>query len=180
MTLLIIAILAAFWSLRLRHKERLRRRFGPEYDRAARELGNIYRAEAELEARLRRFEGLHVHSLSSQDATRFADAWCEFQRRFIDDPERVATDPDRLIRDVMQSRGWPKASIAQPLDVNDLSVDCPYGVSHYRAAKTIVGMYERGEASYDDLRQAVVHYRALFDDLLDIDWSGLVMNAARG
>jgi hypothetical protein len=163
-TLIAIAVIVWF-ALRARRSEGLRRRFGPEYERAAHELGDVRKAEAALEARVARVGEFHIRPLSRDDAERFAAGWRDVQRRFVDDPNGAAIDADRLIGEVMHVRGYPIGDENQRID--DVSVDHPHVVTHYRAARDIVRRRARGEASTEDLRQAMVHYRALFDELLE-------------
>ncbi len=156
---------AAFFLLRKRRTEQLRRRFGPEYDRAVQETGSVGKAEATLQARKARVERLHIRPLSREDAARFSIAWRELQTLFVDDPKRAITDADRLVGEVMHARGYPVGDFDQR--VEDVSVDHPNVVMNYRAARDIAQDHARGRASTEDLRQAMVHYRALFDDLLE-------------
>jgi hypothetical protein len=166
--LIVIAVVAAvavvWFVLRQKRSERLRRHFGPEYERAAREMGDVRRAEAALEARAKRVERLHIRPLTPEDRTRFSASWQDVQRRFVDDPEGAATEADRLVGEVMAARGYPIGDFEQRAD--DVSVDHPHVVWHYRAGREIAQRHARGEATTEDLRQAMVHYRALFDDLL--------------
>jgi hypothetical protein len=157
----------AFLLARRRRTERLRRRFGPEYDRTVHEIGTIAKAEARLRARETRVERLHIRPLSPDDAARFSAAWREVQTRFVDDPKRAIADADRLVGEVMQARGYPIGDFDQRVD--DISVDHPKVVTNYRAARDIAENHARGRASTEDLRQAMVHYRALFTDLLETE-----------
>jgi hypothetical protein len=164
--LTLVAIAAIVWfAMRARRTERLRRRFGPEYERAAHELGDVRKAEAALEARAARVERFHIRPLSRDDAERFGAGWHDVQRRFVDDPHGTTIEADRLIGEVMHARGYPIGDENQRVD--DVSVDHPHVVTHYRAARDIVRRHSRGEASTEDLRQAMVHYRALFTELLE-------------
>jgi hypothetical protein len=170
-TLLIIAvaavvIVAAVWLLLGRRRsEALRQRFGPEYDHAVRAEGDARRAEAALEARARRVEALHIQPLAPADASRFEASWRAVQARFVDDPKGAVTEGDRLVGEVMAARGYPVGDFEQR--VADISVDHPDVVMNYRAAREIALLHGRGEATTEDLRQAMVHYRALFHELLE-------------
>jgi hypothetical protein len=164
--IVVVAIAAAGWYVwRTRRSERLRKRFGPEYERTVREAGNVARAEASLAAREVRVAKLHLKPLTAEDRTRYGRGWRTVQTRFVDDPEGAVTEADRLVGDVMHARGYPVGDFEQR--VADISVDHPNVVMHYRAARDIAQEHARGRASTEDLRQAMVHYRALFSDLLE-------------
>ena len=145
--------------------QRLRERFGPEYDRTVRTEGTVRKAEAELDARARRVKSLHIRPLSPSDTTRFDTAWRAVQARFVDDPQGAVTEADRLVGEAMAARGYPVGEFEQR--VADISVDHPDVVVNYRAAREIAQQHAQGRASTEDLRQAMVHYRALFHDLLE-------------
>lgn len=162
----VVAIVALVWfALSRRRSQRLRERFGPEYDHALKSQGNIRRAEAELEARAKRVEALHIRPLEPDDARRFDIAWRAVQERFVDDPKSAVTQADRLVGEVMTARGYPIGEFEQR--VADISVDHPDVVMNYRAAREIALVHARGQATTEDLRQAMVHYRALFKELLE-------------
>jgi hypothetical protein len=167
-----IVVAAGLWfALRQRRTRHLQARFGPEYDRMVVAEGNPRKAEATLEARARRVEALHIRPLTASDAARFDDAWRRVQSRFVDDPRAAVTEADLLVGEVMAARGYPVGDFEQR--VADISVDHPDVVVNYRAAREIAGQHARGKASTEDLRQAMVHYRALFKDLLETtDGSG--------
>jgi hypothetical protein len=161
-----IVVAAGLWfALRWRRTHHLRARFGPEYDRTVVAEGDPRKAEATLEARAKRVEALHIRPLTSQDAARFDDAWRRVQARFVDDPQASVTEADRLVGEAMAARGYPVGDFEQR--VADISVDHPDVVVNYRAAREIAAQHARREASTEDLRQAMVHYRALFKDLLE-------------
>ncbi len=160
----VLAIVA--WAIMQRQRsEELRQRFGPEYDRAVAERGDQRRAEAELEERRKRVEQLHIRLLTPEERERFAEAWRMTQARFVDEPSVAIEEADRLVTDVMETRGYPVGDFEQR--AADISVDHPDVVSNYRAAHAIARANARGEANTEDLRQAMVHYRALFEDLLE-------------
>lgn len=162
----LLAIAAAAWFyLRRQRTERLREHFGPEYDRALHTAGDRRQAEHELEARRERVEQLHIRPLSAADQSRFADAWRATQTRFVDDPPAAITEADRLIATVMQARGYPVGDFEAR--AADLSVDHPQVVTNYRAAHRIADANTNGQASTEDLRRAMVHYRSLFEELLE-------------
>ena len=162
----LILIGAVVWfAFARRRSQQLRQRFGPEYDRTIRTEGNVRKAEAALEARAKRVDALHIRPLSPADATRFDAAWRVVQARFVDDPHGAVTEADRLVGEVMAARGYPVGDFEQR--VADISVDHPDVVMNYRAARDIAVVHAQGKASTEDLRQAMVHYRALFRDLLE-------------
>jgi sensor domain CHASE-containing protein len=173
-TLLVLSVLGALvvlaivaWALqRRRQSERLQQRFGTEYTRAVEHLGDREKAEAELLARERRVERLHIQPLAPPDAARFAQEWKLLQARFVDDPHRTLADADRLVREVMLMRGYPMGDFERR--AADISVDHPAVVDHYRAAHAIALRDQHDATDTEDLRKAVVHYRALFDDLLEV------------
>ncbi|HZR98024.1 MAG TPA: hypothetical protein VFE37_04915 [Chloroflexota bacterium] len=162
--IVVIAAIAAWAYSQKRRSAELRERFGPEYSRAVRTSGDPRRAEAELAARQERVEQLHIRPLPAPDRERFAQAWRAAQARFVDDPAGAMADADRLVDEVMRARGYPMGAFEQR--AADISVDHADVVQHYRVAHAIAQRAQRGEASTEELRQAMVHYRALFDDLL--------------
>jgi hypothetical protein len=166
LVLLMAAIVALFVSIRQKKSQRLQRRFGPEYGRAVEEMGNRTKAESELEAREKRVGLLTITPLSPGDAARFTHAWTAMQGRFIDNPKGVVVEADRLVRELMMKRGYPMGDFERR--AADISVDHPAVVENYRAAQAIAVRDERGEADTEELRKAVVHYRTLFDELLQI------------
>jgi len=165
----IIAILA--WYLaRERRSKRLRSRFGPEYEYVMREVGNRPKAEEALEKRERRMAKIQMRPLSHEEHDRFADQWHDVQLRFVDDPSASIEEADRLVSDVMRARGYPMSEFEHRAE--DLSVDHPQVVRNYRAAHAIALRQEEGKAGTEDLRQALVYYRDLFDELLEARMAG--------
>lgn len=160
----LIACLGVFFTLRQRRTEGLRRRFGPEYDRTVRESGDRTRAETELEQRRRRIENLKIRPLTRRDSARYSEEWHAIQTRFVDDPAGAITEADRLVGEVMAARGYPVTDFNQR--AADISVDHPQVVENYRAAHSIAQRHAQGQANTEDLRQAMIHYRALFMDLI--------------
>jgi hypothetical protein len=158
-----IAAVAARHRYHVRRAE-LRRRFGPEYDRTVEQLGSPARAERELAARARRVEHLRFRELSSDERARFASDWGRVQAEFVDDPAAAVLGADALIEQVMRARGYPTDGFEQ--EIADLSVHHAAVVQHYRAARALSESARKGEINTEELRQAVVHYRALFADLL--------------
>jgi len=169
--LALVLIGAIVWiTMNRMRSQKLRQRFGPEYDRTIREEGNIRKAEAALEARAKRVAKLHIRPLSPADADRFDGAWRAVQTRFVDDPRGAVTEADRLVGELMAARGYPVGEFEQR--VADISVDHPDVVVNYRAAREIAVLHSEGKANTEDLRQAMVHYRALFRDLLETETDG--------
>jgi hypothetical protein len=161
----LVAIAAWLWN-RQQQSKRLVQRFGPEYARTVHEHGSRDKAEAELRAREKRVEKLKIAPLAPDEARRFTQDWRELQARFVDNPKGVLLDADRLVRELMLRRGYPMGDFDRR--AADISVDHPAVVDHYRAAHAIADRDHRGEANTEDMRQAVVHYRALFDELLEV------------
>jgi hypothetical protein len=146
--------------------QRLKRRFGPEYDLTVSEFRSQAKAEAELLTREKRVARLQIVPLSPADALRFSQAWNTLQGRFIDSPKGVVTDADHLVRELMAKRGYPMGDFESM--AADISVDHPGVVATYRAAQAIAVRDARGEADTEELRKAVIHYRTLFDELLGV------------
>jgi len=162
---IVIVAIAAFIYLRKRRTERLRSQFGAaEYARTVQESGTQRRAEEELEKRKERVAALHIRPLPPGDRDRFIDLWRGVQARFVDTPGGAVTEANQLVRDVMAARGYPVTDFEQRAE--NISVDHPLVVENYRAAHEIAVRQARGQASTEDLRQAMVHYRTLFDELL--------------
>jgi hypothetical protein len=166
---IVISVLAIafglFMFVQRERTKRLRSKFGPEYDRAIDRYGNQRRAEDDLTHREKRVEKLHLRQLDAAESERFSDAWRAEQARFVDQPREAVANADRLVRDLMKARGYPMGDFEQR--AADISVDHPRVVEHYRAAHELAVRDANGQASTEDLRQAMVHYRALFEDLLD-------------
>lgn len=162
---IVVAGIAVFFLLRKRRTERLRGKFGDaEYARALKEGGNQRQAEADLEKRAARVESFHVRPMVAPDRTRFVDAWRGIQTRFVDDPSGAVVQADQLLGDVMSTRGYPVGDFEQR--AADISVDHPVVLENYRAAHEIALRQTKGQANTEDLRQAMIHYRALFEDLV--------------
>jgi hypothetical protein len=129
-------------------------------------LGSRTKAEEELRQRERRVEKLNIIPLTPDEAEKFSKAWEDLQRRFVDNPKGVVAQADQLVRELMSKRGYPMGDFERR--AADISVDHPTVVQNYRAAVVIAAKDVRGEADTEDLRKAVVHYRALFSELLEI------------
>ena len=162
----LLAAAAWFFSQRKKQSARLQQRFGPEYGRTVGELGGRTKAESELKAREKRVEQLNITPLAPAEAARFSQAWNALQGRFVDNPKGVVAQADQLVRELMVKRGYPMGDFERR--AADISVDHPTVVEHYRAAQAIAARDERGEAETEELRKAVVHYRVLFDEMLDV------------
>ena len=163
-------LLAFFFYTRRRRSLQLRERFGPEYERIVREHGSTGRAEAELEKRVKRVEHLHLQPLSQSARRSYLDRWMEIQRRFVDDPKGAVFAADELITEVMNAEGYPVADFDQR--AADISVEHPLLVSNYRVAHDITLRERGGAASTEDLRKAIVHYRFLFEQLIESESEG--------
>jgi hypothetical protein len=165
--LAVLIALAAFLFYRNSQSQRLEKRFGPEYGRAVDAYGNRDKAEAELVEREKRVSRFRIVPLSPPDTERYAREWKALQARFVDDPKGAVAQTDRLVRDVMQRRGYPMGDFERL--AADISVDHPIVVENFRAACNIVLRDQRNEADTEELRKAIVHYRALFAELLQGD-----------
>lgn len=141
----------------------LQRRFGPEYDRVVQQRGRAA-AEDELARRESRVKRMHIEELPPGAKRRYVEEWRTVQNRFVDEPKSALANADVLVTNVMRDRGYPMDNFNQ--QVADLSPDHPGVVDNYRAAHAVAARCERGEVPTEDIRQAMIHYRALFDDLV--------------
>ena len=165
LVVVVVAGIAAFLWRRKRRTERLRTQFGgAEYARAVEEGGNRRHAEAGLEERTQRVEAFHVRPLSAGDRARFGESWRGVQARFVDGLAGAVTEADQLLGDVMSARGYPVSAFEQR--AADISVDHPLVLENYRTAHEIALRQVRGQANTEELRQAMVHYRTLFEELV--------------
>jgi hypothetical protein len=165
---ILLLLAAAVWlQMRKKESQTLEKRFGPEYDRAVEELGSRPKAEAELKARQKRVEQLHIVPLAPAEARRFSESWRVLQGRFVDNPKEVLVDADLLVRELMQKRGYPMGDFDHR--AADISVDHPAVVDHYRAAHDIAVRNRHGDVDTEGIRQAVIHLRALFAELLEVE-----------
>lgn len=161
----VIAVLLIIWAVvRQQRTAKLRKRFGPEYDRIALESGPR-KAETTLLERERRVEKFPIRGLASDERERFITEWRVVQSRFVDDPKDAVSQADQLVERLMQARGYPMSDFEQR--AADISVTHPHIVSNYRAAHQIALRHQQGQANTEDLRQAMIYYRSLFDDLLE-------------
>ena len=163
----VIAIAAGIWFYYQRNSsKRLKERFGPEYDRTVDRLNNRDEAEKELRARETRVTRYKIVALSKEDSRRYHDKWIAVQSQFVDEPKVAVSEANFLIQEVMRKRGYPVSDFEQ--SAADLSVEHPVVVENYRAANSIAERNKRGAADTEELRRALVSYRALFEDLLDV------------
>lgn len=161
----IVALVALlFWS-RSRRSADLKSRFGPEYGRTVDQLGDEAKAEKVLAERQKRVSSYTIKPLPPEMRDHFVNTWRNVQAQFVDDPKYAVTRADDLLGEVMGARGYPVRDFDQRAE--DLSVDHPEVVQNYRSAHDIALRHSRGEASTEDLRTAMIHYRALFDDLVN-------------
>lgn len=162
---IVIALIAVFALRGPRRHAALKRRFGPEYDRAVQQYGSVARAERELLAREQRINHLHLRELREAERVQFSADWQNVQAKFVDDPSLAVAEADKLIKAVMLARGYAVEKFDQR--VADLSVEHANVVQHYRAARALADANREGRANTEELRQAFVHYRALFAALLE-------------
>ncbi|MET9419708.1 hypothetical protein ABZY06_03075 [Streptomyces sp. NPDC006540] len=158
----VAALVALGWYTARRR--RLRERFGPEYERTVEDAGSQSAADRELSAREKRHDALDIKPLSPSARDRYAHDWQKVQGEFVDHPEDAVQEADLLVTSLMRERGYPTDNLTQKLQ--DLSVEHGRTVEHYRAAHDVNERSRRHTASTEQLRGAMVHYRALFDELL--------------
>jgi hypothetical protein len=164
----VIVVVAIVWSgLRTKRTRGLKDTFGREYDRTVDRAGSRRAAERDLSQRQRQHDELDIRPLSPESRERYLRRWQSTQSRFVDDPKGAVAEADRLVQEVMQERGYPTKDFDRR--VADISVAHPNLVEKYRTADGIARASERGEASTEDMRHSVRHYRALFAELLETD-----------
>jgi hypothetical protein len=163
--IVVVALAAAVFVIsRQRRSQQLKDRFGPEYDRTVQTAGGSRAAETELKSRKQRREQFEIRPLSAETAVDYAERWKQVQVHFVDAPADALREADVLLSEVMRKRGYPVEDFEQR--AADISVDHPALVENYRAGHAIAVGDSQGQASTEDLRQAIRHYRALFEDLL--------------
>lgn len=161
-----VAVLAIAYALaRKRRSQRLRERFGPEYDQVVRHEGNVRKAEDVLAFREKRRRKFGIRGLLRADRASFLQRWNYIQGRFVEDPNDAVIQAEGLIGDIMQARGYFLGGFEQR--AADISADHPIVIGSYRAAHEITERQSRGQASTEDLRRAMVHYRALLEELIE-------------
>jgi hypothetical protein len=162
----VVVALALVVALAMRNRRRrgLQERFGTEYDRAVETSGDRRAAESQLREREERYEELDIRELNPAARDRYFDEWRVVQARFVDSPGDAVGDADRLVQQVMRDRGYPVDDFDSRAEA--ISVDHPHLVENYRAAHGISTANARGEATTEQLRQSLVHYRSLFEELL--------------
>jgi hypothetical protein len=166
----IVVLGVVFGAVRTRRSRSLQDQFGREYDRTVDKAGGRREAERELTERQKRHDELELKPLSQDARERYLHQWQVTQGRFVDDPTGAVSEADDLVQRVMRDRGYPVDDFEQR--AADISVEHPELVEKYRTANGIARASERGEASTDDLRHSVRHYRTLFVELLDVDHGG--------
>jgi ABC-type nickel/cobalt efflux system permease component RcnA len=168
---IVVAAVAVWAFLQKRRSQTLRHRFGPEYEHAVHEYGDRSRAEKALERRAERTEKYHIRPLDREEQQQFAEEWRHTQARFVDDPPLAIREADHLVCEVMRAKGYPMADFDRRAE--DLSVDHPHVIRNFRAAHHLAESEKEGHATTEDLRQAMVYYRELFDELLETQPAGM-------
>lgn len=164
---LVIAVAGALYIRKRRNTTAgLRNRFGPEYDRAVKRHGSERKAEAKLADLETRVGVMKLRDLDVTERERYLAQWQAVQSRFVDFPKGAVTEADELVCSLMQTRGYPVTEFDQR--AADISVDHPLVVENYRSAHNIALRLGRGEATTEELRTAMIHYRALFDELVQV------------
>jgi hypothetical protein len=164
--LIIVAVAVIYVRKRKSTTADLRKKFGPEYDRAVRVHGSERKAEAKLEDREKRVDKLDIRDLDPMERERFSKRWESIQSRFIDSPKGAVVEADDLVSSLMKTRGYPLADFDQR--AADISVDHPRMVENYRSAHEIALRVGKNEATTEDLRTAMIHYRSLFEELVQV------------
>jgi hypothetical protein len=162
---IVLAAIAIWLWMRSRKSAALKDRFGPEYERTVHDLGDERKAEDVLAKREKRVAAYTIKPLPTDMREHFVETWRQVQAQFVDDPKYAVTRADDLLGEVMRARGYPMSDFDHRAE--DLSVDHPQVVQNYRMAHEIADRHSRGEASTEDLRTAMIHYRTLFDDLVN-------------
>lgn len=165
--IVLLAVVVAASMMRQKRSERLKDQFGPEYEHAVETAGGQRAGERELRARERKHDKLDVKELTPESRARYVEAWGVTQTGFVDNPSRSVGDADRLVTEVMRERGYPIDDFEQR--AADVSVDHPEVVEHYRAAHILHLAQEQGDIGTEAQREAIVHYRALFERLVGVE-----------
>lgn len=165
--LVLVGLLVGMSLARSKRTERLHDQYGPEYDRTVKTLGDEKKAQAELIERLKHVEALDIRTLTAAERERYLAEWTAIQAKFVDEPGQAIVDADHLIIKVMQARAYPVADFDQR--AADISVNYPDLVSNYRAAREIALRNDQHMANTEELRQAMIYYRSLFEELLEAE-----------
>jgi len=160
-----VIVLAAVMLFQRQKTQKLKTKFGPEYDRLVDKEGSPRRAEAVLDARQKRVAKYQIRHLSREECDGFAEKWRLAQERFVDDPRQSVAEADQLINEALRARGFPMGDFEQ--QAADISVEHPQVVEDYRAAHEVAVRDRQGKATTEDLRLAMRHYRDLFEHVLD-------------
>jgi hypothetical protein len=163
---ILLVLGVGLWFYFRRRSRTLQSTFGPEYHRAVQEVGDRWKAERILLKRKKHVEQLDIRPLAPGARDRFTREWQNCQARFVDDPAGAVREADHVVGEVMGSRGYPVGDFEQR--AADISVDHSRVVENYRAAHEIALREQRGQADTEDLRQALVYYKTLFEELLGI------------
>jgi hypothetical protein len=162
--LLVVVALIARAATRQRRTKRLQEQFGPEYERTLKKMGDRHEAETDLEERLAHVSTLNIRPLTAEEVNRYALEWQDVQREFVDEPQGSLQKADRLIQEVLRARGYPVDDFEQR--VADISVDYPELVADYRGMHRIASREASDSTSTEEMRQAMIHGRALFENLM--------------
>ena len=163
----IVGVILGLIFARSNRSKQLQEKFGPEYDRAVETMGGEKKAQTELNERQKHVKTLDIRPLSDSERERYLAEWTAVQSKFVDEPGQAIKDADRLIVEVMQLRGYPVSDFDQR--AADISVKYPKLVSNYRGAREIAIKNNENKANTEELRQALIYYRSLFDELLKIE-----------
>jgi uncharacterized protein YneF (UPF0154 family) len=160
----IVGVILGLVFSRRKRSDQLQEHFGPEYDRTVQTMGGEKKAQTELNERQKHVETLDIRPLSVSEHDRYLAEWTAVQSKFVDEPGQAIVDADRLIMEVMQIRGYPVSDFDQR--AADISVKYPALVTNYRGAREIANKNKLGQANTEELRQAMIYYRSLFEELL--------------
>jgi hypothetical protein len=167
--LIVVAVVAVAFAVYMymqrERTTRLKKKYGPEYERLAAESGGRTSVESQLLKREERVKKYQIRRLDRGERDQFAASWRAAQARFVDDPRMAIAEADELVCRVMEARGYPMADFDRRAE--DVSVDHPQVVDHYRAAHDVAVRDKKQPVDTEDLRRAMIHYRALFEDLLE-------------
>ena len=174
LAVVVVVVIVVAVALYMRNRRNttagLKARFGPEYDRALVQHGSERKAEAKLADRESRVDLLKIRDLDIVERERYLTEWQTVQSRFVDYPKGAVTEADELVCSLMKTRGYPVTDFDQR--AADISVDHPLVVENYRSAHNIALRLAKGEANTEELRTAMIHYRSLFDELVQVQASG--------